>query len=63
MISKISTATISFTSPANEEIERILATDPPKIVGEFDLNGKKYPILASQPIPHGWTWGYASPPG
>ncbi|KAF8960604.1 kinase-like protein [Flammula alnicola] len=40
----------------DEEIERILAADPPKILGEFDLDGEKYPILASQPIPHKWTW-------
>jgi serine/threonine-protein kinase SRPK3 len=40
----------------DEEIERTLATDPPKILDEFDLDGEKYPILASQPIPHKWTW-------
>jgi len=25
-------------------------------VGEFELDGEKYPILASQSIPHKWTW-------
>ena len=31
----------------DDEIEQIIAADPPKTVAEFDLDGEKYPILAS----------------
>ncbi|KAF8959826.1 kinase-like domain-containing protein [Flammula alnicola] len=40
----------------DDYVEKLLAQDPPKIEGEFELNGKRYPILASQPIHHLWTW-------
>lgn len=40
----------------DEEVERIISADPPKIIGEFELDGEKHLILASQPIPHNWTW-------
>jgi hypothetical protein len=55
MILKISKATISFLTHLEVGMKKSNEY-PPKILGEFDLDGEKYPILASQPIPHRWTW-------
>jgi len=40
----------------DDEIERMLASEPLKVEGEIDLDGKKYPTYAAQPIPHKWSW-------
>jgi len=48
----------SFYLTWYEEVERILAADPPNrdIVGEFDPDGENKNIPTSQPFPYKWAW-------
>jgi serine/threonine-protein kinase SRPK3 len=35
---------------------RLRIDGPPAIDGEFELSGKRYPIVRSQPLPHEFPW-------
>lgn len=37
-------------------LSRFLESNPAKIEGHVQLNGEDYPLVPSQPIPHGFSW-------
>jgi len=49
---------VLFSFPYNEaQIEARLRMDgPPTIDGEFEVSGKRYPIMRSQPFTHEFSW-------
>ncbi|KAJ4472223.1 kinase-like domain-containing protein [Lentinula aciculospora] len=47
---------VLFDGPDNNIIEFELAERPPVIEDEISLNGKKYPIMRPQPLPHQHKW-------
>ncbi|KAI0757390.1 hypothetical protein C8Q80DRAFT_1216033 [Daedaleopsis nitida] len=40
----------------DKRIEEQLTTHPAKVEAELEMDGEKYPVLRSQPIPHAYTW-------
>lgn len=45
-----------FEGTAPESIRKLLDDNPVSIDGEFELNGVRYPIVRSQPVPHDFRW-------
>ena len=41
---------------AKPTIDELLDESPIMIDGEFELNGVRYPLVRSQPIPHPFKW-------
>ncbi|KAH9929341.1 kinase-like domain-containing protein [Fomitopsis serialis] len=39
-----------------EDLDRFLEANPAETDGSFELDGESYPLLKSQPIPHGYSW-------
>lgn len=46
---------ILFGGVSDERVEMVLSTEDVKIEGEINIDGKPWPILRSQPIPHTFT--------
>ncbi|KAG7088683.1 hypothetical protein E1B28_012654 [Marasmius oreades] len=46
----------NFLYSDNKALEAYLETHPPETLGDFELEGKRYPIVKEQPIPHQYTW-------
>lgn len=47
---------VFVTSQMTEWIEPELAAAPPIVEGNITLSGSSYPLVRSQPIPHGFRW-------
>jgi serine/threonine-protein kinase SRPK3 len=45
---------------SDSEVERLLAAEPLVVEGEHALDGKRYPVLRSQPLPNKFKW--STPP-
>jgi hypothetical protein len=41
---------------ATETIQKLLDHTPQAVDGEFELEGRHYPVIRSQPIPHPFRW-------
>jgi len=41
---------------SDEDLDRFLESHPAETDGSFELDGETYPIIKSQPIPHGYSW-------
>ncbi len=41
---------------APETIRKLLEASPPLVDGDFELCGRRYPLIHSQPVPHPFSW-------